>query len=371
MVGRLIKTILGLICCSIMYTYWRLEQLTTSDMRLQELEPSELQILQQVDQKTTPEYDTADKNITAITQDNIVNLHEYRRDDSKSENGNHVLDPRVHSLKKYFIIVFVHSAINQTKRRDAVRNTWLSHDIINNVSLAYWFLIGGKGANEIDLSQLLNEQKTYKDLLIFLNIGNNYESLTNRSLQSITYISQNYEYTYLIKTDDDVFLNLPIIIQELTELRPRERLYWGRFSCQNPPLEVGRWKEHNWKWCDVYFPYAYGGMYVLTHDVVSLIADNADSLETYSCEDVSLGMWLAPYNLIRVNDIRIFVQHSTRCSRGYIAVHIPHRLSHKVMYKLYENLKRKGILCSTIMREELVLWDNFVKNCEAESLVVI
>ena len=186
------------------------------------------------------------------------------------------------------------------------------------------------------------------------------------------HIADSYKFTYLLKTDDDVYINMPTVLREMKELRPRERLYWGRFSCHNPPMEDGKWKEERWLWCDYYHPYAYGGMYVLTYDLVSLVANNAPFLQMYSCEDVSLGMWLGSYNMVRINDVRIFVEHSLKCSRGFIAVHIPSNTQvPKIIHKTHKSLKRKGVICTTLMYEDLFSWKSLPQKCQTAKIMVI
>ncbi len=284
-----------------------------------------------------------------------------------------VEDPRLGSDIIYSVIILVHSGVNELDRREAIRETWLSESMVtmDDITLAYWFLIGGRDLDQLQLLNLRKEQEKCGDLLILTNVDNSYQELPQRTLYSMTYIAQHYKYTYLLKTDDDVYINLPIVLGEMKKLRPTERLYWGRFSCHNPPMVNGQWKEENWHWCDVYYPYAYGGMYVLTSDVVSLVADNAPFLQLYSCEDVSLGVWLGPYNLIRINDARIFVQHNLSCSRGFIALHIPSRQVPKVIRKTHDNLKRKGVLCSTFLNEDLLLWRGLPERCETVSIAVV
>lgn len=292
--------------------------------------------------------------------------------EGRDEGG--ISDPRLNQRTSdtlYLVLMLIHSALNQTQKRNAIRKTWLSSDMLGDTPTTYWFLIGGKGVSEEENVNLEQEQKRCNDLMILWDIKNDYYELTSRSLHSMVHIINNYNFVYMLKTDDDYFLNTPVILSELNSIYPRERFYWGRFSCHNPPMDGGRWDEKEWHWCDVYYPYAYGGMYVLSQDVVQLIVDNSKSLHHYSCEDVSVGAWLAPYNLYRVNDGRIYVQHGTRCSRGYIAIHIPHRLAYKIMKKFYDNLKRKGVLCTTLVKESILLWEGLPHTCLNDTKVLV
>ena len=331
--------------------------------------------------KLEQEYTSRDNN-EIVAETHLRNGYHVRETDEKIENSQIILrdgdiqDPRLgNSTNRYFTVVLVHSAVNQTSRRESIRSTWLSHSMTamedGATSLAYWFVIGGQGIHQPDIRDLKEEQRKFRDLLILFNVDNGYHDLPRRTLYSMVHLSKHYQFTFLLKTDDDVYINTPLVLQEMKQLWPKKRLYWGRFSCHNPPMEDGRWKEEKWHWCDVYYPYAYGGMYVLTYDVVTLVANNAPYLQLYSCEDVSLGTWLGPYNLVRVNDIRIFVEHSQHCSRGFIAVHIPSRQVSKVIHKTHEDLKRKGVLCTKLMYQDLLSWKGLPQECETESILVV
>ena len=305
-------------------------------------------------------------------KDDTLENNEPETGEDRDEGG--ISDPRLNQRTSdtlYLVLILIHSAINQTQKRNTIRKTWLSSDMLGDTPVIYWFLIGGKDVSEEENVNLEQEQKRCNDLMILWDIKNDYYELTSRSLHSMVHIVNNYNFVYMLKTDDDYFLNTPVILSELNTIYPHKRFYWGRFSCHNPPMDGGRWDEKEWHWCDVYYPYAYGGMYVLSQDVVQLIVDNSNSLHHYSCEDVSVGAWLAPYNLYRVNDGRIYVQHGTRCSRGYIAIHIPHRLAYKIMKKFYDNLKRKGVLCTTLVKEGILLWEGLPHTCLNDTRVLV
>lgn len=269
------------------------------------------------------------------------------------------------------VVIVVHSGINRTRHRNAIRQTWLSPKMLTGYSVRYWFLIGALSASPTEKERLVVEHEHYGDLLIMWNVSNDYSSLTNRSLQSLIHFDHNYNLSFLLKTDDDVFLNTPQILFDLKTHLPKQRLYWGRSSCYNPPLSEGRWYETKWRSCDTYFPYNYGGMYILSSDLVHLVAENAPYLKIYTCEDVSMGAWLAPYNILRVDDVRIFAGHiGGKCSKGFIAVHINHYLAHKQIRKLYDNLKRRQVICTGVTKERPISWTTITSNCYKDPISV-
>ncbi len=95
--------------------------------------------------------------------------------------------------------------------------------------------------------------------------------------------------------------------------------------------------EKRWILCDRYLPYALGGGYVISHDLVTFVSKNSDILQLYSNEDVSLGVWLAPLILNRVHDIRFDTEFESRgCSNNYF---ITHKQAILDMKRLYYNVQ--------------------------------
>ena len=287
------------------------------------------------------------------------------------KNATRLEDPRWGARhENYLVVVVVFSSATPRgeTRRSVVRATWLSPEMTGDASFTYWFALGLRNVSSDVQADLRREQEVNGDLLMLWDVRNSYEDLAERTLRSMRYLFTRYRFAYLLKTDDDMFLNMPVLFHEMEHLRPRQRLYWGSFSCHNPPQVSGQWLETRWRSCDVYFPYAYGGMYVLTRDVVRLVANSSHSLETYANEDVSVGAWLAPYNLYHLNDPRIHVLHGQLCSRGFIAIH--NQASVSRTGKQYQNLKKKGIACSAIKSMEVLSWKRLPRECWWEHVLI-
>ncbi len=95
--------------------------------------------------------------------------------------------------------------------------------------------------------------------------------------------------------------------------------------------------------CDRYIPYALGGGYVLSSDVVEFLAANANVLKVFRNEDVSVGTWLAPLRVNRVHDVRFDTEHVSRgCSNKHL---VSHKQSASDMRKKHASLASKGVLC--------------------------
>ena len=74
----------------------------------------------------------------------------------------------------------------------------------------------------------------------------------------------------MFQCDDDTYIRLPEVIDELHHTNYESNLYWGFFDGRAPVQKSGKWQETNYVLCDRYLPYALGGGYVLSHDLVKL-----------------------------------------------------------------------------------------------------
>ncbi|XP_010848533.1 PREDICTED: beta-1,3-galactosyltransferase 6 [Bison bison bison] len=134
----------------------------------------------------------------------------------------------------------------------------------------------------------------------------------------------------------------------LAELRARDparrrRLYWGFFSGRGRVRPGGRWREAAWQLCDYYLPYALGGGYVLSADLVRYLRLSREYLRAWHSEDVSLGAWLAPVDVQREHDPRFDTEYKSRgCNNQYL---VTHKQSLEDMLEKHRTLTHEGRLC--------------------------
>ncbi|KRT79443.1 hypothetical protein AMK59_7275 [Oryctes borbonicus] len=252
---------------------------------------------------------------------------------------------------------------------------------ITNVK--HYFVIGTLGLSNSVLANLKTEQKEHNDLL-YLPIYDSYQNLTEKIAKTFSWLTDQLDvglnFKYVLKCDDDSFVRLENLVHELNHLEiiyvkshinntstvndntspyitanyqvnnaglknPRS-LYWGYFSGHARIYKKGKWKETEWILCDYYIPYALGGGYVLSKNLVTYLGRNADYLRYYNSEDISVGTWLGPINnLIRIHDIRFDTEWISRgCQNHYL---ISHHLSIPKMHELFKNIMDLGNMCAT------------------------
>lgn len=209
----------------------------------------------------------------------------------------------------------------------------------------YRFVLGGKNLSSEAESNLTREAEVHRDLIVLDNVTDSHDTLTQRTLQSFEYIiKRNYNFRYIFKCDDDTYVNLKVIVEELRDRQRHERFYWGEFQGATGILSEGPYAEQKWTTCETYVPYAYGGGYLLSRDLVELVTSNAPHLMIYKNEDVSVGAWLAPYNIEFQFDARFNTGGVSRgCKKQFI---IMHKIPAEQMYDYHNALKKDGYICN-------------------------
>jgi hypothetical protein len=135
--------------------------------------------------------------------------------------------------ENYFLVFIIPSKPDNVEVRKAIRQTW--SNVSNwSVELAgveepykkikIMFIFGSEHAHYQDFEQELELHGN--DMYIIDNLVENRDSLKYKVLWGMQQAVNRYEFTYLIKTDDDIAVNLPLLISELRTL-PRERYYTG------------------------------------------------------------------------------------------------------------------------------------------------
>lgn len=255
------------------------------------------------------------------------------------------------SLQSAFLAVVIASGPKYAERRGVIRSTWLSTSSAPGPPDVWRrFAIGTAGLSAEDHRQLEDEQMQHGDLLLLPELHDSYENLTIKVLQVYTWLDKNLNFKYVFKADDDTFARLDVMLQELRGQEPH-RLYWGFFSGRGRVKTGGKWKESAWVLCDYYLPYALGGGYVLSWDLVRYLALNHDYFGLWQNEDVSLGAWMAPLDLKRVHDPRFDTEYKSRgCSNQYL---VSHKQSLEDMLEKHRSLVQDGRLCKEEVRHRL------------------
>ena len=241
------------------------------------------------------------------------------------------------------IIILILSSPGGVIRRNAIRGTWLHNYHSGLLKVTSRFLIGTNRLLKEKIGNLTVEQNQFGDLLLFPDLKDSYSNLSRKVLNGLEWAYKSETFDFLVKTDDDSYVRIDQVAKNLQQMNCNKRLFWGFFMGCAFPEPTGKWAEHNWFNCPHYLPYAMGGGYIISSRVVSMIMRFSHRLILYNNEDVTVGSWLAPFNLVRHHDIRFDVESlSHGCNNHYI---ITHKERVRSLYEKYTNLLKNGTIC--------------------------
>ncbi|XP_006812563.1 beta-1,3-galactosyltransferase 1-like [Saccoglossus kowalevskii] len=191
----------------------------------------------------------------------------------------------ISSTQSISFLVGVESSVLNFEQRAAVRQTWANKDLLNRFSSRVIFLIGTNETAEFQ--EMLNrENKQYDDLVQ----GSFIEHYRNLTLKTIMFFrwSQCFckSVDYVIKTDDDVIVNLKKIYTIVKSL-PKTGLYLGHMQNRS---HVIRRSRHRWYTSfeaypkDYYPRYASGALYILS----KMLQENVMNICRHTQQDTSL-----------------------------------------------------------------------------------
>ncbi|CAL7942220.1 unnamed protein product [Xylocopa violacea] len=258
----------------------------------------------------------------------------------------------IRNKSKFRLVILILSSPDNLERRATIRKTWLAQ---KQAMVKHLFAIGTLDILPEQRETLHSEKQKFDDLLLLSRLPDSYGTLTKKVLYSIKEIYDYYEFDFLMKCDDDTFVLVHKILKELDRWEnkgTKKELYWGFFNGKAQVKRNGLWKETDWILCDYYLPYALGGGYVLSYNLVKFIATNADILKLYKAEDVSVGLWVAPLaNIERKHDVRFDTEYRSRgCSNQYI---VTHKQTIESMKNMYEYHQATGALCMKEIRNRM------------------
>ncbi|TKW29681.1 hypothetical protein SEVIR_3G412200v4 [Setaria viridis] len=195
------------------------------------------------------------------------------------------------------LFVGILSATNHFAERMAIRKTWMQFPAIQLGNVVARFFVALSHRKEINAA--LKKEAEYFGDIVILPFIDRYELVVLKTVAICQYGVQNVTADYIMKCDDDTFVRLDIVLQQITTYNRTLPLYLGNLNLLHRPLRRGKWAVTYEEWPEaVYPPYANGPGYVLSIDIARDIASRHanHSLRLFKMEDVSMGMWVEDYN---------------------------------------------------------------------------
>eukprot|EP00250_Pteridium_aquilinum_P020560 c24859_g9_i1 orf=477-2558(-) len=239
------------------------------------------------------------------------------------------------------------SSSNHFAERMAIRKTWLQSKLIRNSKVMARFFVALHASLDVDM-QLKKEAEFYGDLII-VPFVDRYELLVLKTVAICEYAIRNTTAKYIMKCDDDNFVRVQTVVEEVKATGHEHGLYMGNINLDHKPLRAGKWAVTFEEWPEEdYPPYANGPGYIITRDIATFIVSEHknNTLRLFKMEDVSMGMWVVQYNLWH----QVHYQHSWKfCQFGCIEdYYTAHYQSPRQMFCMWEKLLQGKAECCNV-----------------------
>ena len=249
----------------------------------------------------------------------------------------------VTSTSHFFLTILVLSTAKGLDRRDGIRQSWMKGYKEKTPRILLKFSIGTANLSISEIRELKIEQENYGDLLFLTDLHDFYSNLAKKVLKSFIVLDAHHNFSYLLKCDDDTFVSLDKLLNELKQRNSNKSLYWGHHIKRGTVFKTGKWAEANWFLCSTYLPFAVGAGYILSHNLVKRVTSNAEELILYNNEDTSMGAWLSPYKMERRHDKRFNnFGENVNCQEDLV-IHYQYR---KQMLRRQKSLNERGSVCT-------------------------
>ncbi|KAJ0963202.1 hypothetical protein J5N97_028324 [Dioscorea zingiberensis] len=242
------------------------------------------------------------------------------------------------------LFIGVLSSTNHFAERMAIRKTWMQSPEIKSGIVVARFFVALNPRKEVNM--VLKKEAEYFGDIVILHFMDHYELVVLKTVAICHYAVQNLTAAYIMKCDDDTFIRVDAVLNEIRGPALKGSLYMGNLNLFHRPLRNGKWAVSYEEWPEeVYPPYANGPGYIITADIAKFIASQYvnGSLRLFKMEDVSMGMWVGQFNAttnVHYSHNWKFVQFG--CTDNYYTAHYQ---SPKQMLCLWDKLASGRAQC--------------------------
>ena len=196
-----------------------------------------------------------------------------------------------------FLAIYVLSERRNSPQRQIIRNTWGSVKEYKSCIIRVVFLLGDK--DDTLGAALKSENAKHKDLIMG-NFKDSYRNLTYKSIMGLHWVTNYCDKTrFVLKTDDDVMVNIYKLIHFLQEIDSRHSNNSKFLFCNIEgegtgvlPIRNERSKFYidNKEYSPgVYPPFCHGPGYFFSYDVARRLYESTKQVPLVRFEDVFMG----------------------------------------------------------------------------------
>ena len=199
------------------------------------------------------------------------------------------------SKNRITLLVLIKTQAKSIARRKLVRATWGRYGDIRKTNHFRRFFLIGSVINEELQAFVSKEEEVFGDI-IKGDFADTFYNLSEKAEVGFEWSYKHCSFKYLLETDDDVFINIPLILQKINDqVFPRTNAYLGNVKPNDPVVrdKAGIYAKYSVSFEEyagsTYQPYCSGGAYILSSDVVGKLLPYIKQ-HPFSLDDVYVGM---------------------------------------------------------------------------------
>lgn len=188
--------------------------------------------------------------------------------------------------KEMDLVIIIMSAPTHLEARTAIRQTWGHYGQRSDISVL--FMLGATTDSKVE-KILGKEQKIYNDVIRgkFLD---SYSNLTLKTISTLEWVdSYCSKVKFLLKTDDDMFINVPRLQSFINKHAKDKNVIFGRLAKKWKPIRNRKSKYYvsQAQFKQPSFPdFTTGPAYLISNDIVRKLYDAALDQTYLKLEDV-------------------------------------------------------------------------------------
>lgn len=203
------------------------------------------------------------------------------------------------------VLVLITTAPDHDKHRTAVRQTWGHFALRRDVLML--FMVGR--TSKPDVQAIIDKENERFGDIVQSNSVDHYGNLTLKTTAMFEWVKTYCsEVPFILKTDDDMYINMPLLLAFIDSKRNDKRVLYGRLAKGWKPVRSKRSKYYVdlGTYSKTTYPdFVTGPAYLFTNDIVEEMYQKILITDFFFLEDVLITGIIGEYlNIRRVGDSR-------------------------------------------------------------------